>query len=111
MQLAEGWGGARSKRIAALIVALILASQFWPGPAGSHDRYTGLKSPNGVTCCGGFDCAVYPAESVKEVRGGWQLEDGMFVRYEDAQPSFDGDYHICIWGTHKPACFLVPANG
>jgi hypothetical protein len=95
------------------LVVLMLPVLLWAdAPAAAHDIYSTWRNREGTPCCGGKDCAPYPAEKVKEVSGGWQLEDGVFVPYADALPSPDNQYHRCDGPPYlKARCFAVPANG
>lgn len=71
-------------------------------------------------CCSEKDCFPVPARDVREVRGGWELSDGTVIRYDEARPSPDGQFHVCrhlngqgalIRLYDKPACFWAPVNG
>jgi hypothetical protein len=39
-----------------VLVAMIVATAASVFPAGSHEWYTGLRSPSGMPCCNERDC-------------------------------------------------------
>ena len=89
--------------LVALVVVLvaIVASAL---PAGSHDWYTGLRSPSGAPCCNERDCRpvayrINPVTGREEIlaNGAWYP-----VEYDKVLPfsSPDGDYHAC-WATRR----------
>ncbi|MCA0401065.1 MAG: hypothetical protein LCH38_09645 [Proteobacteria bacterium] len=91
------------KRAFALLFAL-------PGVALAHSWYP-------YECCSDNDCFPVAVENVKNAPGGWVLEDGTFIRYQEARASPDGKYHVCrhnngkgalisVYG--KAACFWAP---
>lgn len=69
----------------ARILILLLALA---GPALAHSWYP-------YECCSEKDCFPVEARDVREVRGGWELQDGTFIPYREARPSPDGKFHVC----------------
>lgn len=79
----------------------------------AHGEYTLLKRPGtDISCCNEKDCAPIAEERVKEVTGGFLIDNKHFVPYKEVIPSWDGDYHACFWP--KPddlRCFIAPIGG
>jgi hypothetical protein len=79
---------------AALVVCSILSA----APARGHDWYTGLKSPEGKSCCNGHDCARVPLCIGASGHEGLELKGVCFPIPWDKVldvPSPDGDAHVC----------------
>lgn len=57
-------------------------------------------------CCNDVDC--HPVENVAEVEGGYWVE-GVFIERWRAEPSQDGQFHICNVG-RTVICFFAPQN-
>lgn len=107
----------------AAIVAFLCFALAWA--ARSHQAPSGWEYP--ISCCSNQDCARVSAEAVRERRGGWhvtvtagthpQVLAGapaimVFVAAAEAQPSPDGEYHICLHPSDKRVlCFFVPPGG
>ncbi len=84
-----------------LLAAFLLLSS----AASAHDWYP-------PECCSAKDCAVYPAEKVRETPGGYLLESGVTVPYKQARPSPDRQYHICTnQSTSRLICFFAVQGG
>jgi hypothetical protein len=88
-------------RSLVVLVAMIVATAASAFPAGSHEWYTGLRSPSGALCCNERDCRpvayrVNRDTGREEIRanGAWY-----HVEYDKVLPfsSPDGGYHAC-WG-------------
>lgn len=103
-----------------LLAILLLAS----APASAHDWYTGLHNENGLTCCGGTDCApLADGDVVERSDGYWIVSKAVLVPFSRAKPALqeDGHYHACFYGTpelrnppephNMPACFFTPPRG
>ena len=95
-----------------LIVLLVAAA---PPPAGAHDWYTGLRSPQGRDCCGGRDCRPVPyrtnaqtgREEIEANGAWWPVEPDKVLAF--ASP--DGSAHACWVGRRgRPAflCIVLP---
>lgn len=114
----------KSVRTLSLAILTILA-----GEASAHDVLPTADHPLGwqyaLECCHSLDCALIPAETVKELPDGYHvtLDPGQHpmlrkhgysgvVPYETARPSPSGDYHICLSldGAHR-YCFYAGARG
>lgn len=124
---------------AALAAVLFIGGS---GAALAHEPYTGKIDPvfrNG--CCGGEDCAVLKvepgmiegeadgyrirmtAEQAKAINPYRKAAVDTLIIWERVQPSWDGNYHICL-RTYDPAlpfdggndprgsayCFWAPPN-
>lgn len=96
-------------RVFALAIVLLFGLAM-AAPLFAHSWYP-------WECCSDRDCAPVPAGKVKEVFGGWLLEDGTFIAYAEARVSPDKDFHVCrrqdgkgplIRLDKKPACFWAP---
>jgi hypothetical protein len=116
------------RTIALIATAILLLSAV---AALAHENYSKLTDPvysNG--CCGGSDCAPLPTDWVREVPGGYRLDlsleqamrinpnaksgIGATVPYARVIPSFDADFHLCIFGADRQSprngvlCLIVP---
>jgi hypothetical protein len=98
-----------------VLVAMIVAPVSFSVPAGSHDWYTGLRSPDGMSCCNERDCRpvayrINPDTGREEIKanGAWH-----HVEYDKVLPfsSPDGGSHAC-WGeaAGRPVfrCIILP---
>jgi hypothetical protein len=100
--------------LVALAVVLV-ATAASTSPAGSHDWYTGLRSPSGAPCCNESDC--HPVASrINRVTGREEIQaNGAWypVEYDKVLPfsSPDGAYHAC-WsnaaGRPNFRCIMLP---
>jgi hypothetical protein len=97
-----------------MLAALLTAtSAFAPAPALGHDWYTGLKTPNGVSCCNQGDCR--PVGHRYSPEGGHEVDlEGLWVHVDPqvilpiASP--DGQTHACFsryWWTDPPTKIYV----
>jgi hypothetical protein len=97
----------RTMIIAAALLAAKACSFAW-----AHSGYSAY-------CCNNKDCQSIPENAVRMVSGGYRVDyidqHGErvrgFVKYEDALPSFDAQFHGC----HVPKmrgirCLLVPMS-
>lgn len=103
--------------LAALAFGLIV----WPGPLRAHEAPSGWAYP--AQCCSNRDCTEVPASRVTEGPEGYRVVlvpgDHAFVKaqvsflipYDQAKPSPDGVYHICINEAMKMLCFFAGAKG
>ena len=102
-------------RSLAALVAMIVATAASTSPAGSHEWYTGLRSPSGALCCNERDCRpvayrINRDTGQEEIRanGAWYP-----VEYDKVLPfsSPDGGYHAC-WGNAVGSphfrCIMLP---
>jgi len=102
-------------RSLVLLVAVIVVTAASASPAGSHEWYTGLRSPDGMSCCNERDCRpvayrINPDTGREEIQanGRWYP-----VEYDKVLPfsSPDGEYHAC-WGNvaGRPnfRCIMLP---
>jgi hypothetical protein len=102
-------------RLVIILVAMIVAPAASALPAGSHEWYTGLRSPDGMSCCNERDCrpVAYRINSDTgreeiNANGAWHP-----VEYDKVLPfsSPDGDSHAC-WGeaAGRPVfrCIILP---
>jgi hypothetical protein len=71
-----------------VLVAMIVAPAACSVPAGSHDWYTGLRSPDGMSCCNERDCRpvayrINPDAGREEIKanGAWH-----HVEYDKVLP-------------------------
>jgi hypothetical protein len=98
-----------------VLVVVFVATAASAPPAGSHDWYTGLRSPSGAPCCNERDCRpvayrINPDTGREEINanGAWHP-----VEYDKVLPfsSPDGGYHAC-WsnaaGSPKFRCIMLP---
>jgi hypothetical protein len=99
-------------RSLVVLVAIIVATA---APVGSHEWYTGLRSPSGADCCNERDCRPV-AYRVNHDTGREEIQaNGAWypVEYDKVLPfsSPDGNYHAC-WGNAvgKPdfRCIMLP---
>jgi hypothetical protein len=79
-------------------------------PPGALDPYAGYKDANGVSCCGGKDCAPAPYRD-----GRLQLPDGTWVDPRETPGasiyfSFDGRGHACV-RIGRLRCAFIPGEG
>jgi hypothetical protein len=96
-------------------VAVVVATAASTLPARSHDWYTGLRSPSGVTCCNERDCRPV-AYRVNRVTGREEIQaNGAWypVEYDKVLPfsSPDGGYHACwAYPVGRPVfrCIILP---
>lgn len=79
----------------------------------AHEPYTSLKRPGTqISCCNDDDCAKINEERVKEITGGYMIDNKHFVPHKEVIPSWDGDYHACFWpGPNDLRCFVAPKGG
>ena len=102
-------------RSLVVLVAMIVATAASTSPAGSHEWYTGLRSPSGAPCCNERDCRpvayrINRDTGLEEIQanGTWYP-----VEYDKVLPfsSPDGGYHAC-WGdaVGRPdfRCIMLP---
>ncbi len=105
--LARVVGIALAEALAALSASAALA----------HDDYDWIRrrghlSADGKPCCGKDDCAALAPERVKETPGGyWLLEFRLVVPYDQALPSEDGKYWLCMTHSTRIRCFFAPPSG
>lgn len=106
-----GTGGRVATLWVAAFVMMAIALTLC-GEARAHSWYP-------WECCSERDCFPVEPNAVREVSGGWLLEDGTFVAYNEARPSPDGRFHVCrredgkgalIRQKEKPACFWAPVG-
>jgi hypothetical protein len=102
----------RTMRSLVVLVAIIVATA---APVGSHEWYTGLRSPSGADCCNERDCRPV-AYRINRVTGREEIQaNGAWhpVEYDKVLPfsSPDGEYHAC-WGNvaGRPdfRCIMLP---
>jgi hypothetical protein len=112
------WGshfGDREMRSLVVLVAMMVSTAASALPAGSHDWYTGLRSPNGVSCCNERDCRpvayrIDPDTRREEINANSAWHP---VEYDKVLPfsSPDGGYHAC-WsnaaGSPNFRCIILP---
>jgi hypothetical protein len=107
----------------AIIIAVMCFAVAWSLKA--HQAPSGWAYP--YECCSNQDCARVAPESVRERRGGWhvtvlpgthpQVPAGapavmVFVPVNEARPSPDGEWHICLHPSDKRLlCFFNPPGG
>lgn len=114
-----------------LIAAATLTAVFLAGDTKAHGPYVGKTDPAfNNNCCGGHDCAMIPSEWVREIQDGFHLlmtvdqaktvnpsavmPVAALVPYARVQPSWDGNYHGCIFPKDRSQprggviCFWVP---
>ncbi|MGH6897705.1 MAG: hypothetical protein ACREJ5_14370 [Geminicoccaceae bacterium] len=98
-----------------VLVAMMVATAASAFPAGSHDWYTGLRSPDGMSCCNERDCRPV-AYRINRDTGREEIQaNGAWypVEYDKVLPfsSPDGGYHAC-WGNAagRPdfRCIILP---
>ena len=92
-------------------------------PASAHDSEQWIADGHMVDpvskawCCGPIDCAPLASSEVKEVPGGYEINQGPdfppeFIPESRTLPfSPDGRYHRCIGGdesTMYTRCFITP---
>jgi hypothetical protein len=107
-------------KLVTLFVALAVIPITGP-PAQAHDWYSGIVNEDGLSCCGGSDCAELADQYVDEVPGGyivdipagaWKIYQGPFSAFvpdSRAQAARQGgNYHLCIVGG-QVRCFFFPA--
>jgi hypothetical protein len=107
------------------LIAVIVAPAAFSVPASAHEWYTGLRSPDGMSCCNERDCRpvayrINPDTGREEIKanGAWHP-----VEYDKVLPFSppDGAYHAC-WsnaaGSPNFRCimlpgmaFIAPSNG
>lgn len=94
------------KRIIGTLIILLMAQL----NASAHSWYTGMSNPiTRDTCCGGKDCFPISIERVVE-KSAVYVVDGKYAFPKDqALPSPDGNYHVCIYGG-KVHCMFFPSN-
>jgi hypothetical protein len=97
------------------LVAVAVVTAVATLPAGSHDWYTGLRSPSGAFCCNERDCrpVAYRINRVTkreeiQANGAWySIEYGKVLPFS----SPDGGYHAC-WsnaaGGPEFRCIILP---
>jgi hypothetical protein len=98
-----------------ILIAMIVAPAACSVPAGSHDWYTGLRSPSGAPCCNERDCSPVAYRINRDTgreeihaNGAWYP-----VEYDKVLPfsSPDGGYHAC-WsnaaGRPDFRCIMLP---
>lgn len=123
----EEWNNEMWLRIAVMGMYMMLPPGAWSQPvdrdylrspmydehpaAGQPDPYKGLRNDKtGVGCCGGHDCAVLKdVNRVRETKDEYIVDEKWHFKKDEAMPSWDGQYHACIWGG-KPRCFFYPSN-
>lgn len=114
-----------------LLAVAILLALAWAGGAFAHAQYSGKTDPAyNNNCCGSSDCATAPFGTVSETDGGFRVvmtltqalavnplaADGVnaIVPFGRVQPSWDSDYHVCIFPKDRSAprggviCFFAP---
>ena len=102
-------------RFVVILIAMIVAPAASALPAGSHEWYTGLRSPDGMSCCNERDCRPVAYRVNRDTgreeinaNGAWHP-----VEYDKVLPfsSPDGDSHAC-WGeaAGRPVfrCIILP---
>jgi hypothetical protein len=102
-------------RSLVVLVAMIVATAASASPAGSHEWYTGLRSPSGAPCCNERDCRPV-AYRINRDTGREEIQaNGAWypVEYNKVLPfsSPDGGYHAC-WGNAVGSpdfrCIVLP---
>jgi hypothetical protein len=98
-----------------ILIAMIVAPAAFSMPASAHEWYTGLRSPDGMSCCNERDCRPV-AYRVNRDTGREEIQaNGAWypVEYGKVLPfsSPDGGYHAC-WGNTagRPnfRCIILP---
>jgi len=102
-------------RSLVVLTAVLVASPAFSVPASAHEWYTGLRSPEGMSCCNERDCRpvayrINPETGREEINanGAWHPVD-----YDKVLPfsSPDGAYHAC-WsnaaGRPNFHCIMLP---
>jgi hypothetical protein len=102
-------------RLVVILIAMTVALAAFSVPARAHEWYTGLRSPDGMSCCNQRDCRpvayrINPDTGREEINanGAWYP-----VEYDKVLPfsSPDGDSHAC-WGeaARRPVfrCIILP---
>ena len=116
--------------LSSFLAGGILVAFLWllSGLARAHDARAGWTYP--MSCCGQGDCAEISPRSVKVTPQGFEIairpgehpqwradrptDFHAFVFHEDAKPSPDGEYHLCILPYTDPpraGCFWFGALG
>jgi hypothetical protein len=102
-------------RSLVVLITMIVATAASPLPAGSHEWYTGLRSPDGMSCCNERDCRPV-AYRINRDTGREEIQaNGAWypVEYDKVLPfsSPDGGYHAC-WsnaaGRPDFRCIMLP---
>jgi hypothetical protein len=111
--------------------ALALVITCAVGSAQAHGPYAGKVDPAyNNNCCGGSDCATIPSAWIKEIQDGFNLRMSVdqaktinplamlpvdaVIPHGRVQPSWDSDYHGCIFPKDRSQprggviCFWVP---
>jgi hypothetical protein len=102
-------------RLVVILIAMTVALAAFSVPARAHEWYTGLRSPDGMSCCNQRDCRpvayrMNPDTGREEINanGVWYP-----VEYDKVLPfsSPDGGSHAC-WGeaAGRPVfrCIILP---
>jgi hypothetical protein len=102
-------------RSLVVLIAVIVAPVAFSVPASAHEWYTGLRSPDGMSCCDERDCRpvayrINPDTGREEINanGAWHP-----VEYDKVLPfsSPDGGSHAC-WGEAAGGpvfrCIILP---
>ncbi len=94
---------------AVAALALLLIS-----PALAHEAMTGWQYP--ARCCGGQDCEMIPASTVKWTKAGWYIVNtGETIPEGKAYASPDSHFHRCRQRyadpNSKTRCLFVPGFG
>lgn len=89
------------------LVGMLLVLLFGVSIAPAHDWYP-------RECCSGQDCSEIDPARVREVLGGyWIDQPTFFVLRQYARPSPDGKYHLCLnpRTAQRLRCFFAPFPG
>lgn len=94
-----------------LIAALMVAGPAYAQMHHLHD----LSDPSHnypLSCCSRSDCAPVPVDDVRLIDGKWVVSwGGQEIEFDQARPSFDGQFHICTRGGNpQGALITVPAT-
>jgi hypothetical protein len=93
-------------------LSVVTAVLLLVAPATAHDSWIsqgGHRNAAGEWCCGEGDCFVVDPPRV--TAGGYLLNDGELVPFDEAQPSPDGAYWRCRRPDGSRRCFFAPPPG
>jgi hypothetical protein len=100
------------------LLALFVSSPFVSAHDSWVSRYQFYDPDSGAWCCDEHDCSILDDVAVRQMDGGFIIDDRHFVARHRVLPSRDGQYWACFntggKGPHgrekEIRCFFAPMN-
>ncbi len=96
----------------------LISAAFWAAMTGAALAHGdawwiergGYRNAAGVSCCGPQDCWRLPAGAVHAVPGGYSVQGRPVIPVQQAIPSPDGAFWVCVNMQGVIRCLFAPVH-